>query len=61
MSLVAKKKGLLLHVCLFVCLANKQTNEENNNKLKRKLLNSCLVVRRTNFEKWTQMIAEPDL
>ena len=50
-----------MFVCLFVCLANKQTNEENNNKLKRKLLNSCLVVRRTNFEKCTQMIAEPDL
>ena len=50
-----------MFVRLFVWQTNKQTNEENNNKLKRKLLNSCLVVRRTNFEKCKQMIAEPDL
>ena len=27
---------------MFVCLASKQTNEENNNKWKRKLLNDLL-------------------
>ena len=41
-DLSRKKNGLFLHVCLFVCLANKQTNEENNNKWKRKLLNDLL-------------------